>query len=561
MCPRRVPPAASGRRVDGRGVRAAKQRVLIEVGRQRDEPLGPVRGLVPGAYPVVGQHSSHAGREELPPRLERHRRRAGRRRRVLCGLRRGEVPGGRRQFVAPEQDRAQPCPQHRAAGVVKVLAAKLGAQRGQRLLRLAVPRQALGGDHLRHGARDTGAGSRRGAACPGRGLRGPAPGEQQQRELAGRRRRVLPADGRLAAGASAAGPPGSGEAGVRQPAPRGPRIAGRDGETAEHQAARGRRRRRGYLVGEAARRRGLAEVEKQPGGRLEQAIAFRAAGGDAERREVQVAGLGQPARRPVSLGVPGQLPRERGVRPPARRDPVGQRLRAGCAAGRLPVQRRTLGDADAAVDGGANAGVRELTAPAVDGGRLGEQARPDGLVERGQRIGQVRERRGVGQAAPGTEHGGGGNQAPGRPRAAGQPGQHPGLERLGRRQQQVRRRQRRAQRFARHGLQDLPDILRHAAGVLKQPPRGAGRNRAGADPFGQRPDLGDPQPGDFQPCPAVADEPHQPRRQAAELVITHGQQGEQRGVRQPPQRVAQRAQRQRVSPLRVIDDKHRARHP
>ncbi len=327
VCPRRVPPAASGRRVDGRGVRAAKQRVLIEVGRQRDKPLGPVRGLVPGAYPVVGQHSSHAGREELPPRLERHRRRPGRRRRVLCGLRRGEVPGGRRQFVAPEQDRAQPCPQHRAVGVVKILAAKLRAQRSQRLLRLAVPRQALGGDHLRHGARDTGAGSRRGAACPGRGLRGPAPGEQQQRELAGRRRRVFPADAELAAGASAAGPPGTREAGVRQPAPRGPRIAGRDGETAEQQAARGRRRRRGYLVGEAARRRGLAEVEKQPGGRLEQAIAFRAAGGDAERREVQVAGLGQPARRPVSLGVPGQLPRERGVGPPARRDPVGQRLR------------------------------------------------------------------------------------------------------------------------------------------------------------------------------------------------------------------------------------------
>ncbi|MGH3286040.1 MAG: hypothetical protein ACRDPD_15350, partial [Streptosporangiaceae bacterium] len=154
VCPRRVPLAASGRRVDGRGVRAAKQRVLIKVGRQRDEPLGPVRGLVPGACPVVGQHPSHAGREQLPPRLERHRRRAGRRRRVLCGLCRGEVPGGRRQFVAPEQDRAQLCPQHRAAGIVRVLAAKLGAQRRQRLLRLAVPRQALGGDHLRHSARD-----------------------------------------------------------------------------------------------------------------------------------------------------------------------------------------------------------------------------------------------------------------------------------------------------------------------------------------------------------------------------------------------------------------------
>ena len=145
---------------------------------------------------------------------------------------------------------------------------------------------------------------------------------------------------------------------------------------------------------------------------MEQAIAFRAAGGDAERREVQVAGLGQPARRPVSLGVLGQLPRERGVRPPARRDPVGQRLRPDGTAGRLPVQRRALGDADAAVDGSANAGVRELTAPAVDGGHLGEQARPDGLLERGQRIGQVRERRGVGEAAPGTEHGGGGNQVP-----------------------------------------------------------------------------------------------------------------------------------------------------
>ena len=118
-----------------------------------------------------------------------------------------------------------------------------------------------------------------------------------------------------------------------------------------------------------------------------------------------------------ALRLRAQMMRQREVLTQARLDALRRQIEPHFLFNSLNsvvslIREGRTGDADAAVDSGANAGVRELTAPAVDSGRLGEQARPDGLLERGQRIGQVRERRDVGQAAPGAEHCGGGYQVP-----------------------------------------------------------------------------------------------------------------------------------------------------
>jgi hypothetical protein len=200
--------------------------------------------------------------------------------------------------------------------------------------------------------------------------------------------------------------------------------------------------------------------------------------------------LGQPAGRLVGPGLFGKVPGELAVRSRAGGDPVRERPRARSEADRLAVQRRALAHADPAVDGGVHACPREFAAPPVDGGRLGEQARPGGLLQRGQRVGQARQGRRVAEPARSAEDGGRGHQALALRAAAREHVRHASLQGLGDGQRDLWRQQRRAQGLPRHRVQHLPDVQRHAIGVLAQAARRPDGQRADAGPLGKLPDVG-----------------------------------------------------------------------
>ena len=234
-----------------------------------------------------------------------------------------------------------------------------------------------------------------------------------------------------------------------------------------------------------------------------------------------------------------------------------ERPRARGEPGRLAVQRRALAHADGAVDGGMDACPRELAAPSVDGRLLREQAGPGGLLKRGQRVGQVRQHRRVADAARHAKDGGRGHQALAWHAAARELAQHADLQGLGDGQRDLGRRQRHVQRLPRHRLQHLPDMQRHAVGVLAQAPRRPHGQRANAGALGEFPDVTIVEPGQFDRGAAVADHPDKAWRQVLISIVAHRENHEQRLLTQPPERVAERAQRHVVTPLRVVNDEHR----
>ena len=257
--------------------------------------------------------------------------------------------------------------------------------------------------------------------------------------------------------------------------------------------------------------------------------------------------VGALLRRPV-----GQVGGQRGVGAGAARHPVRQARAAAGQPGRHSVQRGPAGHPDVTVDRGPDQRVREGDLPPSRRWRLAQQPLSDGLLQRGQRVGQPGQRRGVGQLAVAAEHRRGHHQRLGVHGADSQPGYH-------QRAQRPRRREAcpgHPQQLDGQVVQQFPDVQRDAPGVLAQPLGRPARQPPRPGQRSQRGHLPGVQARQIQPNPPLGCHPHQPGREPGQPVGSGRDHAQHRVGAQPPRGEAQRQQRQLIPPLGVVHNQH-----